>query len=241
MPTISMSQPLPVSDFKWVDEIGDFNVYDIPDDNEAGYILEVDLTYPQHLHDGHNDYPLAPEHLKIKPSMLSPYPTQLAQELQKKPGSVSNLVPNLYNKEKYILHYRNLKLYLQLGMELTKINRILQFKQAAWLKSYIDLNTAKRARARNGFEKDFFKLMNNSVFGKTMENIRKHMNVELVTEPKKMRKYVVKPTFQYAKEFSEDLAAVNMMRERLVLKKPVYTGFAVLDLSKVLMCSFHYE
>lgn len=126
-------------------------------------------------------------------------------------------------------------------MELTKINRILQFKQAAWLKPYIDLNTAKRARARNGFEKDFFKLMNNSVFGKTMENIRKHMNVELVTEPKKMRKLVAKPTFQYAKEFSEDLAAVNMMREMLVLKKPVYTGFAVLNLSKELMYSFHYE
>jgi len=113
--------------------------------------------------------------------MLSPYSTQLAQELQLKPGSVSKLVPNPYNKEKYILHYRNLKLYLQLGMELAKINRILQFKQAAWLKPYIDLNTAKRARARNGFEKDFFKLMNNSVFRKTMKNIRKHMNVKLLT------------------------------------------------------------
>ena len=100
----AMSQPLPVSDFQWVDEIEDFNVNDIPDDSETGYILEVDLTYPQHLHDGHNHYPLAPEHLKIKPSMLSPYSTQLAQELQLKPGSVSKLVPNLYNKEKYILH-----------------------------------------------------------------------------------------------------------------------------------------
>jgi len=113
--------------------------------------------------------------------MLGPYSTQLAQELKLKPGSVSKLVPNLYNKEKYILHYRNLKLYLQLEMELAKIKGILQFKQAAWLKQYIDLNTAKRARARNGFEKDFFKLMNNSVFGKTIKNIRKHMNVELLT------------------------------------------------------------
>ena len=132
--------------------------------------------------------------MKITPDMLSPYSQQLAKDFHYRPGAVEKLVPNLYNKSKYIVHYRNLKLYLDLGMKLTKIHRILQFKQAPWLKPYIDLNTQKRAQARNAFEKDFFKLMNNSVFGKTMENIRKRVNVELITNPSKMKKLVAQPT-----------------------------------------------
>ena len=237
----AMSQPLPVSDFQWMEKAEGFKVEEVSDDCPTGYILEVDLEYPEHLHDLHNDYPLAPEAMKITPNMLSPYSQQLAKDLHYHPGAVEKLVPNLYNKSKYILHYRNLKLYLDLGMKLTKIHRILQFKQAPWLKPYIDLNTQKRAQARNAFEKDFFKLMNNSVFGKTMENIRKHVNVELVTNSSKMKKLVAQPTFKSAKQFNEHLVAVERLRSKLVLCKPVYTGFTVLELSKVLMYNFHYR
>ena len=115
-------------------------------DAETGYILEVDLEYPQRPHDTHNDYPLVPETMKISQDMLSPYSQLLAVDLQYCPGGVEKFLPNLHNKTKYILHYGNLKLYLELGMKLTKIQQVLQFKQAAWQKPYIDLNTQKRPK-----------------------------------------------------------------------------------------------
>ena len=241
----AMSQPLPVSDFQWIQDPSHLDVLQVSDDSDLGYILEVDLAYPEHLHDQHNDYPLAPETMKITPDMLSPYSQQLAEGLDLKTGSVEKLVPNLQDKQKYVLHYRSLKLYLSLGMKLTQIHRALQFKQRPWLKSYIDLNTSKRMQARNGFEKDFFKLMNNSVFGKTMENVRKHINVDLVTSPTQFRKLVAKPSYRRSQTFLNDdygcLIAVDRQRMKVELKKPIYTGFTVLDLSKVLMYDFHYH
>ena len=142
----AMSEPLPVSELEWITEeqIKHFQVEDVPGDAPVGYILEVDLEYPSNLHKQHNDYPLAPEAVKISSDMLSPYSKQLVKELQMKPGGgVEKLVTNLQDKQKYILHYHNLKLYLQLGMKLKKIHRVLKFQQCPWLKPYIDLNTAK--------------------------------------------------------------------------------------------------
>ena len=138
-----------------------------------GYILEVDLEYPSELHELHSDYPLSPEKLEISQNMLSKYCSDIADEYGMKIGGVNKLVPNLGNKSKYVVHYRNLQLYLLLGTKLTNIHRILEFKQSDWLKKYIDFNTNKIKNAANSFEKDFFKSMNNSVFGKTMENLRK--------------------------------------------------------------------
>ena len=180
----SMSRPLPQKNFLgWVtdDDIQNFDVNMVPDDADNGYILEVDLQYPEELHDLHSDFPVAPENITITENMLSPYSKNLLQGLGLKPGKIAKLVPNLNHKSKYILHYRNLKQYLSLGLKLNKIHRILSFNQSPWLKPYIDFNTEKRKQANNDFEKDFFKLMNNSVFGKTMENLRNHVNVELVT------------------------------------------------------------
>ena len=117
----------------------------------------------------HNDYPLAPEKLQISQDMLPKYCCNIANEYGIKIGRVNKLVRNLGNKSKYVLHYRNLQLYLSLGMKLIKVHRILKSKQSDWLKKYIDFNTGKRKNAASNFEKDFFKLMSNSVFGKTME------------------------------------------------------------------------
>ncbi|KAK3730598.1 hypothetical protein QZH41_006676 [Actinostola sp. cb2023] len=239
----AMSQPLPTHDFVWLSEyeVADFDVMEVGDDSEDGFILEVDLEYPQELHDQHSDYPLAPERMKVTSNMLSPYCQQLNEELDLGGAPVSKLVPNLGNKTHYILHHRNLKLYLNLGMKLTKVHRILGFTQSTWLKSYIDFNTEKRKHATNDFEKDFFKLMNNSVFGKTCENLRKRVNVKLITNPTKLIKLTASPAFDSFRIFSEDLAAVNMKKTKLYLNRPIYVGFSILDLSKVLMYNFHFK
>lgn len=140
-----------------------------------------------------------------------------------------------------MLHYRNLKLYKELGLKVVKIHRVLKFDQSPWLKKYIDYNTTKRTHAKNAFEKDFFKLMNNSVFGKTMENLRKRVSVKLITDEQKLLKLSNKPTFVSMKIFNEDLVAVHTTKELLTLNRPVYVGMCILDLSKTLMYDFHYN
>ena len=142
---------------------------------------------------------------------------------------------------KYVLHYRNLQLYLDLGLKLKKVYRVLEFNQSPWLKQYISCNTQKRTNAKNTFEKDFFKLMNNSVFGKTMENIRKRVDVRLVTDDKKLLKMAAKPTYVSSKIINKNLVAVHKIKESLTLKTPVYVGMSILDLSKTLMYNFHYN
>ena len=121
----------------------------------------------------HNDYPLSPEKFESSLNILSKFYCNIANKYGIKFGGVNKLVPNLGSKSKYVLHYRNLQLYLSLGLKLIKVYRNLKFKQSYWLKKYIDFNISKRKYAANSFEKDFFKLMNDSVFGKTMENVRK--------------------------------------------------------------------
>ena len=168
------------------EEVETLNASSISVDGDTGYVFELDLKYPVSLHNGHSDYPLAPESFKIEPEMLSTYQQELLSRLDMKAESTTKLVPNLFDKEKYVVHYRNLQLYLSLGMELTKIHRVLSFKQRPWLKTYIDFNTEMRKMAKNDFEKDFFKLMNNSVFGKTMENLRKRVDIQLVHHKKRL-------------------------------------------------------
>ena len=173
----TMSQSLPTHGFPFLqqDEISTVKLQELSDDAEDGYIFEVDLHYPTHQHNRHDDYPLTPESLVIDHSMYSFTQQAVFPEsaLQRK------LTPNLRDKVKYVVHYRNLKLYLQLGLVVTKVHRVLTFKQLPWLKAYIDVNTRQRSLA--GDLNDFFNLMNNSVFGKVQENLRNHLHVELVT------------------------------------------------------------
>ena len=217
----AMRQPLPTGNFKWLteDQVKDFDVMAIPFDSKTGYFLEVDLDYPEHLHDKHSDYPLAPENITVTNEMLSPYSISLKQSLEIKGSSSRKLTPNLRGKSKYTVHYRALKFYLEQGMVLTKIHRIASFDQCAWLKSYIDFNTNKRKQAESDFEKDFFKLMNNSVYGKTMENMRKRTDIKLVNNEKYMKKLCAKPSFKSFKIFNNDLAAVHMAHGKLILNK----------------------
>ena len=236
----AMSQYLPTGGFEWLtEEEVDLSKYN--DESEKGLILEVDLEYPQELHDLHNDYPLAAEKIKVTEDMLSPYCRKIAEKFRVKVGLVGKLVPTLSNKERYVLHYHNLQLYMSLGLKLTKIHRALEFNQSPWLKPYIDFNTKKRAEAKNSFEKDFFKLMNNSVFGKTMENLRKRQDIKLVTDKEKLSKWASRPSFIRSKIFNEDLVAVHKIKPTLTLNRPAYVGMCILDLSKTLMYDFHYN
>ena len=145
------------------------------------------------------------------------------------------------NKEKYVIHYKNLRQCIDLGLKFTRINRGIKFVESEWLKTYIDLNTNLRAKAKNNFEKDFFKLMNNSVFGKTMENIINRVNIKLVNDRDKAKKLAFKPNFKHLNIFCEDLIAVHMKKTSLIFNKPVYLGMCILDLSKTLMYDFHYN
>ena len=208
-----MSQLLPTHDFEWMceEELKNWRMH--------ASILEVDLKYPKEIHDLHNVYSLAPERLKI--------------------GGVEKLIPNLCDKKNYVVHHEALKQYESLGLKITKIHRGIKFKECAWLKPYIDLNTRLRAKATSDFEKDFFKLMNNSVFGKTTENIRSRVDIRLVTNEDQARKLISKPNFQHRTIFCEDLTTIHMKKTKLLFNKLVYLGMCILDLSKTLMYDFH--
>ena len=179
----AMSQPLPVGGFEWMNEEELGNWEKIVDEDGISCLLEVDLEYPRELHDFQNDFPLAPEKLKL--------------------GKVEKLTQNLRDKKAMVLHGKNLKLYLSLGMKLKSVGRGLKFEEKTFMKCYIDKNTSLRSKAKNDFEKDFFKLMNNSVFGKTMENLRKRVSIELVKDAEKAAKLVNKPNFEDLKIFDE--------------------------------------
>ena len=179
--------------------------------------------------------------MKVTPVMLSPYCKNIQEQFGITVEQVAKLIPTLSRKKNYVLHYRNLQLYLSLGLKLKKVHRVLEFDQSPRLGQYVNFNTQKRTGAKNAFEKDFSKLLNNSVFGKTMENIRKRVDVRLVTDQKKLSKLVSKPTYVNSKIFNEDLVAVHKIKETLTLDRPAYVGMCILDLSKRLMYDFHYN
>src|SRR5678816_4255665 len=240
----AMCEPLPTGKFWFLDsqEISEFDLQSKTDDDSKGFILEVDMEYPPHLHNPHNDYPLAPEKMAITDEMLSPYARELAGKLGVKTSNkIEKLVPNLYAKNNYVLHYRNLQFYVAMGLKVVKIHKILEFDQSRWLKPYIEFNTVKRQAASNSFEKDLFKLMNNSVYGKTMQNNRRHLCVKLVTNERRAKRYIARPTFQSFSIINEDVTAIKLIKSDVLLDKPIYVGMSILDISKLHMYRFHYE
>ena len=160
---------------------------------------------------------------------------------QRKFGKIEKLVCSIEDKEKYVIHKNALKQVLNHGLRLINVHRVIKFNQEAWLKPYIDMNTELRKEAKNDFEKDFFKLMNNSVFGKTMENVRKHRDIKLVTTEKRRLKLVSKPNYHATKHLSENLIAIEMRRTKVKMNKPIYLGASILNISKTLMYNFWYD
>ena len=210
----AMSQPLPTGGFKWVD-VNPNKISERASRTDKDYVLEVDVSYPKELHNQHNDLPFMCERMEI--------------------NGVEKLVPILRDKKNYVIHIQALNQALQHGLRLDRIHRAIEFDQSPWLKTYIDFNTQLRTAATNDFEKDFFKLMNNSVFGKTMENIRNHGNIGLVMTEEKYFHTVMKPNFKSGVLFGENLMGCEMGKIKVVMNKPVYLGQVILDLSKIIM------
>jgi hypothetical protein len=195
-----------------------------------GYLLEVDISVPQELHDFMSDLPIAPQH------MIPP-----AQRFNNKASKSKKLVTTLFPKSKYLVHFRLLQLYLELGAEVTHIHRAISFKQGKIFKSYIDYNTQRRQSNSNPFNKNLYKLKNNSLYGKTCENVRKRLNLKICNTPEKLIKYSSKITFRKTTVITEDLVLALLRKGRIILDKPIYIGQAVLDLSKFIMYELYYK
>ena len=301
----AMSQYMPERNLHFLkrSEINQLDIMKVSDDAEEGYILEVDLIYPESLHDLHNDLPLAPERRHVNLAEWSAKQKQLSLSCSfvaqstacattstttktqlsdgnddddndgdehsntrssssssninndeedggkeedicgasKKQSNSSKLIADFYNKNNYVVHYRNLKLYLRLGMKVTRIHRVVAFRQSQWLKPYIELNTELRKKAKNAFQRDFYKLMNNSVFGKTMENVRNYRNFHLVNDSRTLARIVQKPTFERCHIINKDLVLTFSLKKKVKLFKPIFVGFTILDNAKQLMYEFHYD
>ena len=174
------------SSFKFLNnkEIDDFDLDSTVESISIGYILEVDLEYCKELQNLPSDYPLCPEKVEVNYDMLSKYRKDITDWYDIKVGGVKKLIPNLVDKVKYVVHYKNLKYYLSFGMKLIKIHRILSFKQSNWLEKYVDFNTKKRQESSDKFTKSLYKLLNDCIYGKSIENQRKRINVKLINDKK---------------------------------------------------------
>ena len=241
---LSMIQKLPYRNLKWDDKITEDDIINY-DNGRTGYILDVDLEYPKELHDLHNDYPLAPEVMNVKANMLSEKQVEIYKLIngskEPKDEKTNKLILNLNDKNKYVVHIRTLQFYLKHGLKLKKVHRAIQFEQKEIFKPYIESNTEKRKNARNDFEKDIFKLLNNAVFGKTMEDKRKHLDFEIVSDERRFMKCVNNPSFKHSHIINENLVGVEKQKPKLKLDKPIFIGMSILDLSKQHMYKFYYD
>ncbi|KAJ4445491.1 hypothetical protein ANN_07299 [Periplaneta americana] len=221
----AMSQKLPYGGFAWLtdEEIHHFDLQAVNDDSEIGYVLEVDIEYPNHLFEKHRDLPFCAEFAKPPD------------------GKHKKLLTTLHSKQNYVAHYKLLQQAVDHGLQIVKIHRAIKFKQSHWLKQYIDLNTEMRRNANNDFEKDFFKLMNNAVFGKTMENVRKRTHFRLVSNDEKLKKLISKPHFLDRVIYAENLVGIHLRQTQILFDKALYVGMCILELSKVHMYNFHHR
>ena len=216
-----------LNNFQWQQDTSQFNkdfIKKYNEESDEGYFLKVCVQYPENLHDLHNDLPFLPEKMKFE--------------------KVEKLVTNLHDKHdktEYVVHIRNLKKALDHRLILKKVYRVIIFNQKAWLKLYIDMITKLRQKAKNNFEKDFFRLMNNAAFGKTMENVRKHRNIKLIITGRRRYYLVSEPNYHTTKFFTENLLATEMRKTQIFMNKPLYLGLSILDLSKIAMHKFWYD
>ena len=219
-----MSQKLAVNGFKWVENLSQFKeefIKNFGENSNKGYFLEVVVEYPKNLHNLHSDLPFLPGRKNIK--------------------KCNKLFCYFHDKKNYIVHKKAIKQALNHGLILKKVHRVIQFDQKERLKPCIDMNTELRKEEKNEFEKDFFKLMNNVVCGKTMENVRKQRDIKLITTDKGRNQLASEPNYHTKKDFPENLMAVEIKKTKVKMNKSIYLGMSILDISKTLMHEFWYD
>ena len=221
----AMCKKLLIGGFEWIDPStytsDKIENYDDDDDSSKGALLKIDIEYPKDLHSLHRDVPFLCDRKKL--------------------NKTSKLITSLEDKKEYVIHISALKQALNHGLILKKIHKFIEFKQRAWMKPYTDENTKLRSESKNDFEKYLLKLMNNAVYGKTMENVRKHRDIKLVSTNRARKKLVSEHNYHTCKQFSKHLMAIEMKKTKVRMNKPVYVRQAMLDISKTLMYEFWYD
>ena len=238
---LAMCKQLPYKNFEWhYSKVSENKILNYTDNDDVGYIVEVDLEYPEEMHELHKDYQMAPEIMSRSEDMLSTVQKDIHRYYYDKEAGdekTNKSVLNVMDKKRYVLNISALTFYLQHGLKLKKVHRAIKFNQANFLKPFIEFNTEKRKQAKNDFEKDLFKLMNNSVYG----NVRNHLDYELVSTPERFQTCVNKPTYRNRHIIAEDLVGVEKDFATIKLDKPIYMGMSILDYSKIHMYSFYYD
>jgi len=241
---VAMEFRMPIGEYRWLsrEEIALIDWQAQIDDQDTGYTVECDLDYPPELHDAHNDYPLAPEKIQINYSCLSQTQVEISRSYRiNRSSTCVKLMPNLMDKRFYVCDYLNLKFYMDHGLKLIRVHRVIAFRQTRWLKPYMELNSQLRKNAKQEHEKDLYKKMNNSTYGKTCENLTKRSDIRLVTTQEQMKRLTDQPHCQSFKIFGESLAAIQMEKLFTKIDKPTQVGFKVLEASKLVMMRFYYD
>ena len=236
----SMSQFLPYDEIKFEKDICLEEILNTPDDNEVGYFSEVNLKYSDDIKQKTKYFPFCPENKKIDPNK---YNENMKSTKPEKYTKTKKLICDWTDKKKYLIHYRMLKFYIRHGMRVEKIHEIISFKQSRWLEKNISFNTQKRNKAKNDFEKYFFKLLNNAAFGKFLENVRNRLGLELIKKDdiKKIIKQQSKLTFNGIQKSYENYDSCTFKKNEVVMNKAIHVGFAILELSKLHMYETYYD
>lgn len=240
-----MTLKLPVAELRWV-KFTPTKVNEIlenySDESKYGYIFETTLDYPEEIHQKTKDFPLAPEHRIVTKDMLSPLTKAIIKKLQTKVDKNVKLLTTQYPKQFYKCHVSNLIFYLKMGMKLKKVHRVLQFKQAAVFEPYITFCMQQRQQTNiSSHERDLWKLVSNSVYGKTLTNLEKRQNINFVTDDKQLSRAINSPRFRHADVISSNLVQVSKSKRKILMNIPYQIGAAILDLSKLVMYRFYYN
>ena len=236
----SMSEPVPYDEIKFDNNVKLEDILNTPDDSDIGYFVEADLIYPDNIKEKTENFPFAPVNKKINPDNFNDYMKEIKPDTY---IQTSKLICDWSDKKNYLIHYRMLKFYLRHGMIVDKVHDIISFKQSKWLEKYINFNTQKRNQTVNDFEKDFYKVLNNAFYGKAMENVRNRLKINFIKKDnyREIIKKQFKLTFNGIHKSYENCDSYTFKQNEVLMDKPIYLGFTVLKLNKLLMYETYYD